>query len=106
MSTLEDLDNLEREEKEEKKKNGDDDKKKQPNQNGDADMKDADDKEDEEDSLDSEILNSSTRDIVSRRKLLENDMRVMKSEFQRLGHEKAAMLEKIKDNMDKIENNR
>jgi 26S proteasome regulatory subunit T5 len=30
----------------------------------------------------------------------------MKSEFQRLTHEKATMNEKIKDNLEKIENNR
>lgn len=37
---------------------------------------------------------------------MENDLRIMKSEFQRLTHEQAAMKEKIKDNLDKIENNR
>ncbi len=104
MSTLEDLDDLERHEKEEKKdgdkkEDGGDGKK----ADGDADMKDA---EPEEEQLDEEILNSSTRDIVARRRLLENDMRIMKSEFQRLTHEKASMNEKIKDNLDKIENNR
>jgi 26S proteasome regulatory subunit T5 len=30
----------------------------------------------------------------------------MKSEYQRLTHEKNAMHEKIKDNVDKIDNNR
>jgi 26S proteasome regulatory subunit T5 len=104
MSTLEDLDDLERHEKEEKKdddkKEGDKDGKKA---DGDADMADA---EPEEEQLDEEILNSSTRDIIARRRLLENDMRIMKSEFQRLTHEKASMNEKIKDNLDKIENNR
>ncbi|KAH7088412.1 26S protease-like protein regulatory subunit 6A [Paraphoma chrysanthemicola] len=104
MSTLEDLDDLERHEKEEKK---DDDKKKDgeggKKADGDADMEDA---EPEEEQLDEEILNSSTRDIIARRRLLENDMRIMKSEFQRLTHEKATMNEKIKDNLEKIENNR
>lgn len=107
MSTLEDLDDLERHEKEEKK---DEDKKKDGDAgkdgkkaDGDAEMEDA---EPEEEPLDEEILNSSTRDIVARRRLLENDMRIMKSEFQRLTHEKASMNEKIKDNLDKIENNR
>jgi len=107
MSTLEDLDDLERHEKEEKK---DDDKKKDGDAgkdgkkaDGDAEMEDA---EPAEEPLDEEILNSSTRDIVARRRLLENDMRIMKSEFQRLTHEKASMNEKIKDNLDKIENNR
>lgn len=89
MSTLEDLDSA---------------------QNGDAEMKDTDEKlkqmEEEEDPLEAEILHSSTRDIINRRKLLENDMRIMTSEFKRLSHEKNAMNEKIKDNVDKIENNR
>ena len=35
----------------------------------------------------------------------ENDSQIMKSEFQRLPHEKATMGEKIEDNLDKIENN-
>ena len=109
MSTLEDLDDMEREEKEEKKDDGDKDGKK-PDQGGDAEMKDADgdkkEEEKEEDIFDPEILHSSTRDIITRRRLLENDMRIMKSEFQRLTHEQAAMKEKIKDNLDKIENNR
>jgi len=105
MSTLEDLDDLEREGKEDRQDDGDKDKK--PGHNGDADMKDAEeDKKEEEDVLDEEILGLSTRDIVARRRLLENDTRIMKSEFQRLTHEKQSMHEKIKDNLDKIENNR
>jgi len=107
MSTLEDLDDFEREQKEEKKdekKDGDGDKNGK-NADGDAEMKDAE-PEKEEDVLDEEILNSSTQDIIARRRLLENDMRIMKSEFQRLTYEKASMNEKIKDNLDKIENNR
>lgn len=106
MSTLEDLDDLEREQKEDKKddkkkdgKDGKDGKKDE----GDADMKDA---EPEEEVLDEEILNLSTRDIIARKRLMENDMRIMRSETQRLKHEKAAMNEKIKDNLEKIENNR
>jgi 26S proteasome regulatory subunit T5 len=108
MSTLEDLDALEHQDK----KEGEDQDPKKPNQSGDADMKDADgdnkdaEEEEEEEQLDADILNSSTRDIVTRRRLLENDTRIMRSEFQRLTHEKQAMLEKIKDNVDKIDNNR
>jgi 26S proteasome regulatory subunit T5 len=104
MSTLEDLDDLEREQKEEKKDDGD--KSKKPDQNGDAEMKDAEPEEKEEDPIDEEIYNLSTADILTRKRLLENDSRIMKSEFQRLSHEKATMGEKIKDNLDKIENNR
>jgi 26S proteasome regulatory subunit T5 len=100
MSTLEDLDDLEREQKEDKKDDGD--KEKKPDQNGDAEMKDAE----PEDPIDEEIYNLSTQDILTRKRLLENDSRIMKSEFQRLSHEKATMGEKIKDNLDKIENNR
>lgn len=108
MSTLEDLDDLEREQKEEdkneeKKDGSGDDSSKEGKKDGDAEMKDA---EPEEEVLDEDILNSSTRDIIARKRLLENDMRIMRSEFQRLTHEKAAMNEKIKDNQDKIENNR
>jgi 26S proteasome regulatory subunit T5 len=98
MSTLEDLDDLEREQKEDKKDDGDKEKKK-PDQNSDAEMKDAE-------PIDEEIYSLSTQDILTRRRLLENDSRIMKSEYQRLSHEKATMGEKIKDNLDKIENNR
>jgi len=108
MSTLEDLDDIERQEKEDKKdQDGKDNKDNKPT-NGDAEMKDTEAKkeEEEEDPIDEDVLNSSTRDIVNRRRLLENDLRIMKSEFQRLTHEKATMNEKIKDNVDKIENNK
>ena len=108
MATLEDLDAMEQDEKIEKdnddKKDGD-----RQGQNGDADMKDVDGEkkeEDEDDIIDYEILHSSTQDINMRQRLIDNDMRIMKSEFQRLTHEKDAMREKIKDNNEKIENNR
>ena len=104
MSTLEDLDDLEQEQKEDRKDEGDKDKK--PDQNGDAEMKDVDPAAKEEDPIDEEIYSLSTQDILTRKRLLENDSRIMKSEFQRLTHEKAAMGEKIKDNLDKIANNR
>ena len=115
MSTLEDLDAMERDEKEEKKdKNdgGDGKDPKKPDGPGaggaDTDMKDAEEekKDKEDDIIDLEILSSSTRDIINRRRLIEGDMKVMRSEFQRLTHEQNTMKEKIKDNQDKIENNR
>ena len=116
MDTLEGLDDMERDGK--KDEQGDKDKDgdgKKPEQNGDADMKDVDGEkkeqekkaeEEEEELIDMEILNSSTRDVVARRRLIENDTRIMKSEFNRLNHEKQAMHDKIKDNVDKIDNNR
>jgi 26S proteasome regulatory subunit T5 len=105
MSTLEELDDLERRERDDKKdkKDKDDDKDKRKQGDGDAEMKDA---EPEDDVLDEEILSLSTEDIKTRRRLLENDARIMKSEYQRLSHEKATMAEKIKENMEKIANNR
>ena len=105
MSTLEDLDDIEREDREKKDEDKKDDDQKRSGT--DAEMKDAEDgSTDEDDILDEEILSLSTRDIIARRRLLENELRIMKSEFQRLSHEKGTMNEKIKDNMDKIENNR
>jgi 26S proteasome regulatory subunit T5 len=108
MSTLEDLDDLEREGKDQKKDQDGDDKK-APGQNGskDAEMKDADgNKKEEENVIDLEILRSSTVDIINRRRMLENELKIMKSDFQRLRHEETTMKDKIKDNSDKIENNR
>jgi hypothetical protein len=105
MSTLEDLDDLEQEQREKKQDQNDGDGKK-PEGDGDADMKDADKNDEEEEMLDEDILNSSTADIVTRRRMLENEMRIMKSEFQRLTHEQSTMREKVKDNQEKIENNR
>lgn len=104
MSTLEELDDLDRRDKEDKKRDGDDKNQKKPT-DGDADMKDAEEEEDD-DILDEEILGLSTQDIQTRKRLLENDSRIMKSELSRLSHEKAAMGEKIKENLDKIANNR
>jgi 26S proteasome regulatory subunit T5 len=95
MSTLEDLEDLERESKQDKQGPAD--------QKEDADMKDADK---DEDLFDPEILNASTQDIIMRRRLLENDTKIMKSEFQRLSHEKSAKNAMIKENVEKIENNR
>lgn len=106
MSTLEDLDDLEREGKDDKKDETNPDGKKS-DKDGDAEMKDADaGKEKIEDLIDAEILHSNTRDIQVRWRLLDNEMRIMSSEFQRLTHEQGAMKEKIKDNLEKIENNR
>lgn len=102
---MEELDDLERREREDKKKDDKDDKDKDKKKSdGDAEMKDAEAEED--DILDEEILSLNTQDILTRRRLLENDSRIMKSEFQRLSHEKAAMGEKIKENQEKIANNR
>lgn len=108
MSTLEDLDDLERDQKEKKDQDDKDDKdKKHPNGDSskDTEMNDAEEKK-EDDYIDMEILQSSTRDIINRRRLLENELKILKSEYARLKHEETTMKDKIKENMDKIENNR
>jgi len=53
-----------------------------------------------------EILNSSADEIMSRKKLVENEMKYMKSEINRLTHEAAAHKEKIKENTEKIKLNK
>ncbi len=60
----------------------------------------------QDDLIDQEIFESSTADILNRTKLLDNDIKVMRSESQRLTHEKTVMLERIKDNQEKINNNK
>lgn len=100
MSSLEDLDNLEREQQGRQDQNGN-------HAEGDTDMKDAEgQKEEASDVIDEEILQSSTSDIKNRTKLLKNDLRIMRTEFERLSHEQITMKEKIKDSEEKIENNR
>ena len=114
MSTLEDLDDLEQDQKEQREKDQKEkDEKDKSQQNGDSSSKDtemkdsgADKQPEEEDSIDMEILQSSTRDIINRRRLLENELKILKSEHSRLKHEETTMRDKIKDNLDKIENNR
>ncbi|KAL5336474.1 P-loop containing nucleoside triphosphate hydrolase protein [Aspergillus crustosus] len=95
-----------REERDKKKEQGDGGNGKQAGGDGDAEMEDAEKKDEEDGLLDEEILGSSTADIVKRRRMLENELRIMKSEYQRLTHEQNTMREKVKDNQEKIENNR
>jgi 26S proteasome regulatory subunit T5 len=102
MATLETLEDLSRRDDDDKKDKKQDKNKKPAD--GDTDMQDAEPEED--DILDDEVFTLSTQDIQTRKRLLENDSRIMRSEFQRLSHEKAAMAEKIKENMEKIANNR
>eukprot|EP01136_Pigoraptor_vietnamica_P026815 Opistho-1_new@82288 len=62
--------------------------------------------DDGEEALDEEVLRMSTEEIVSRTRLLDNDIKIMRNENNRLGHEQAAMKEKIKENQDKIKLNK
>ncbi|KAK5780107.1 proteasome regulatory particle base subunit RPT5 PWA37_001515 [Arxiozyma heterogenica] len=60
----------------------------------------------QDEELDQEILSLSAQELQTRSKLLDNEIRIFKSELQRLAHEKNVMIEKIKDNKEKIKNNR
>ncbi|KAI9145682.1 P-loop containing nucleoside triphosphate hydrolase protein [Paraphysoderma sedebokerense] len=65
-------------------------------------------KEDQEalDDLGQEILRAGNDEIANRTRLLENDIKVMRSELMRLQHEQSSMKEKIKDNKEKIKMNK
>jgi len=58
------------------------------------------------DDIPSDVMESGTDDIVTRVRLLENDIKVMKSETLRLQHEQNTMREKIRDNKEKIKQNK
>lgn len=61
---------------------------------------------DTEPELDSEILKSTPEEIMTRTRLLDNEIKIMRSENMTLQHEAAMMRDKIKDNTDKIKNNK
>jgi len=58
--------------------------------------------EDGEESLGEEVMRMSTDEIVSRTRLMDNEIKIMKSEVMRITHEIQAQNEKIKDNTEKI----
>ncbi|KAJ3830696.1 26S proteasome subunit P45 [Lentinula raphanica] len=62
--------------------------------------------EDTFDDLPEDILSLSTEDILTRIRLLDNDIKVMRSETMRLQHEQTVMKEKIRDNGEKIKQNK
>jgi len=99
MASLEDLEDLEREQQDRRK-----DEEEKKDEDGSKMELDGEEKQDDE--IDPDVLNAATSDVINRRRLLENDLRVMKQEFQRLTHEQSSMKDKIKDNLEKIENNR
>ncbi|CAH3028988.1 unnamed protein product [Porites evermanni] len=56
--------------------------------------------------MDEEVLRMQTDEIVSRARLLDNEIKIMKSEIMRINHEQQAMKEKIKENAEKIKVNK
>lgn len=62
--------------------------------------------EDNFDDIPAEIMESGTDDILTRVRLLENDIKVMRSETLRLQHEQNTMQEKIRENKEKVKQNK
>jgi len=56
--------------------------------------------------IDQDILKLQTDDIVSRTRLLENEIKILKSEIMRISHEHQSQKEKIKENKEKIKLNK
>jgi 26S proteasome regulatory subunit T5 len=63
-------------------------------------------REPQEKPLPEEILNATPDELATRTRLLENDIKIMRSEHLRLMHEQTTMKEKIKDNSEKIKQNK
>lgn len=61
---------------------------------------------DAEESLDTEVLRMSNDELLSRTRLLDNEIKIMKSEILRVSHEQQAMKDKIKENTEKIKVNK
>ncbi|KAF6757596.1 P-loop containing nucleoside triphosphate hydrolase protein [Ephemerocybe angulata] len=58
------------------------------------------------DDIPEDILALSNDEIATRTRLIDNDLKVMRSETQRLQHEQSVMKEKIRDNGEKIKQNK
>ncbi|KAI8131013.1 hypothetical protein FF38_04312 [Lucilia cuprina] len=58
------------------------------------------------DELGEEVMRMSTDEIVSRTRLMDNEIKIMKSEVMRITHEIQAQNDKIKDNTEKIKVNK
>ncbi|XP_067928321.1 26S proteasome regulatory subunit 6A-B [Watersipora subatra] len=62
--------------------------------------------DDGEESLGEEVIRMSTEEIVSRGRLLDNEIKIMKSEIMRISNELQTQKEKIKENTEKIKVNK
>jgi 26S proteasome regulatory subunit T5 len=56
--------------------------------------------------INEDILKLQTDDIVSRTRLLENEIKIIRSEIMRISHEHQSQKEKIKENKEKIKLNK
>ncbi|TFL01749.1 26S proteasome subunit P45 [Pterulicium gracile] len=53
-----------------------------------------------------DVVNSSTDEVLTRIRMIENDIKVMRSETLRLQHEQSVMKEKIRDSGEKVKQNK
>ncbi|GMH73415.1 hypothetical protein TrRE_jg10570 [Triparma retinervis] len=60
----------------------------------------------DDDPVDNEINSMSNEDILTRIRLLDNDIRIMRSDVQRINHESANQKDKIKENLEKVKVNK
>jgi 26S proteasome regulatory subunit T5 len=59
-----------------------------------------------QESLGEEVLRMPTDEVIGRTRLLDNEIKIMKSEVMRISHELQAQNDKIKDNAEKIKVNK
>lgn len=59
-----------------------------------------------EEGLDPEILLMSNEELRQRIRLLDNDIRIMRSDIQRINHESNSQRERIKENNEKVKLNK
>ena len=62
--------------------------------------------EEEDDILDDETRSMSITELRQRIHLLDNDIRVMRSDVQRIAHESRGQRERIRENMEKVKQNK
>lgn len=62
--------------------------------------------EEKEEPLDDEILAMSTAELRQRMRLLDNDIRIMQSDIQRIQHESHGQRERIRENVEKVKLNK
>jgi len=62
--------------------------------------------EDGDESMGEEVLRMPTDEIIGRARLLDNEIKIMRSEIMRVSHELQAQKEKIKENTEKIKVNK
>merc|ERR1719167_1860793 len=61
---------------------------------------------DEEETLGEEVLRMDTTDIIGRTRLLDSEVKIMRSEIMRICHELQSQKDKIKENVEKIKVNK